>query len=205
MFKWISLLALSFSVQAFANDGGIVQLDVSGIAPAANVSKTEVKLYGKDTQLLAQVLPVTDVSGGRSVHMVSNGWVTYIACQEEYVRPTTGLTRNDWMCTIGIEPRRDSIVDNGEIDKSMATPDMFFPLGGTGINSVLGVVPSPERGRVFSVYGENLFMLAQGLPSVMSFDSENYRVSWGCQPNYRSPSSGEVRSDFMCSLFVDRL
>jgi len=202
MFKWLSVLALFAGLQAHANDGGIVLVDVLGIAPAQGITKTEVKLYGKDTKRLAQVLPVTDVMGGRSVHMASDKWVSYIYCQKQYERPTNGETRNDWMCTIGLEPRAGSIVDMDEGDKTIAEASMFTDFSGSNSRKALGILPSPERGLLFSVYGDRLNLLAERLPEVLTFNSPSYMVELNCGQNYERPTTGEVRNDYLCQLYV---
>lgn len=202
MLKFLSVLVLFSALQAHANDSGLVLVDVLGIAPAAGVSKTEIKLYGKDTKRLAQVLPVTDVVGGRSVHMVSERWVSYIYCAKQYERPTNGETRNDWMCTLGIEPREGSVVDMPDIDKSVADAGMFSNFPGSANRQALGIVPGGEYGLLFSIYGSRMNLLAERLPSVLTFSSAAYRVQISCDQAYYRPTNGELRNDWMCNVFA---
>ena len=196
-----ALLALVFSARAFANDSGIVMLEVQGIAPYQNLSKQEVKLYGKDTKALADVLPVTDVVGGRSVHIVSAAWVASIYCQEEYERPTNGQTRRDWMCTLGIEPRAGSIIDNQDFDKAIADASSFTAFSGSTARQALGIAPAERNGYLFSAYGKNMELLATKLGENLTFSSSRYTVDFNCTQEYWIDS--ERKNDYMCTIDVN--
>lgn len=202
MLKWLSLLALVTGLQAHANDGGIVTVDVLGIAPAAGVSTTEVKVYGEDTRKLAQVLPVTDVMGGRSVHLVSGQWAASIYCEKQYGRPSNGETRTDWMCTFSLQTRAESGVDDQDGEKAVGEAKDFTRFTGSPELRALGIVPGGNSGTVFNVYGERLNLLATKLPPTLTFNSDAYQVEFLCERSYRRPTTGEMRNDYFCSLQV---
>lgn len=204
MLKFLSVLVLFSALQAHANDSGLVLVDVLGIAPASGVTRTEVKLYGKDTKRLAQVLPVTDVVGGRSVHFVSEHWVSYIYCSKSYERPTNGEMRNDWMCTLGIEPRAGSVVDNPDIDKAIAEAGMFNTFSGSHNRKALGIVPADTYGLLFSIYGARMNLVAERLPDTLTFSSNAYKIRLSCDEAYYRPTNGELRNDWMCNVFAER-
>ncbi len=67
---------------------------------------------------------------------------------------------------------------------------------------MLGIAPQISTGTLFTFYGGNAVYFAQRLPSAITFSSAKYRVKLACQKNYKRPTTGELRSDYMCSLSV---
>jgi hypothetical protein len=200
----IVLAALSaFSIQAFANDGGIAVVDVLGVAPAAPLN-TEITVYGNQLEKFYNVLPVTFVypEQYKSLYFASPKYAASVFCKQEYERPTTGETRTDYMCTFKAETREDAGVDNEDNNPFPVEASSFTAFSGSSNLSVLGVAPGIASGNVFSFYGGQAKYLAQRIPSALKFSSGKYRVTLACQKNYKRPTTGELRSDYMCTLSV---
>ncbi len=198
------LAALSvFTLQAQANDGSIAVVEVLGVAPGA-ANGSAVSVYGGNTKHLYDVMPVTAIPQikWKSLYFASPGYAASINCHEEYVRPSNGETRFDYMCTFAIDSRENSGVDWE--DNNPWNPDWsdFSAFSGSSAISVLGVAPGPVTGQMFAFYGGDAERLAANLPAKVTFSSPKYRVTLACQQNYKRPTTGEWRSDYMCSLNV---
>lgn len=203
MIKFLLLSLTAFSLQAFANDGGIAVVDVLGVAPVAPLN-TEVTVYGKQLEKFYNVLPVSFVypEQYKSIYFASAGYAVGINCQQEYVRPTTGETRTDYMCTFKTQTRADAGVDLEDNNPFPVEASNFFPYSGSSNLSVLGVAPGISNGTVASFYGGQAKYLAERIPASLKFSSGKYRVTLGCVKNYKRPTTGEQRSDYMCTLSV---
>ncbi len=203
MTKFVLAAFAAFSMQAFANDGGIAVVDVLGVAPVAPLN-TEITVYGNDLADFYNVLPTTFVfpEQFKSLYFASGKYAASVFCQKEYNRPTNGEPRNDYMCTFKAQTREDAEVDDEENNPFNPQASDFASFSGSSNVSVLGVAPAISNGTLFSFYGGQASYLAQRLPSSVKFTSGKYRVTLGCKKTYKRPTTGETRNDYMCTLSV---
>jgi hypothetical protein len=204
MLKLLVAALSVFAIQAHANDGSIAVVDVLGIAPNAP-NTSWIAAYGGNTKRLYDVLPVTAIPEikWKSLFFASPSYAVTINCHEEYQRPTTGETRYDYMCSFHIDSRENSGVDWEENNPWYASPDDFFSYVGSSSITALGVYPGPvKNGKFFSFYGGNAQYFAERIPSALTFSSPKYRLKLACQKDYQRPTTGEWRSDYMCTVSV---
>lgn len=204
MFKFLSILVFFASFQAFANDGATAIVEVLGISPGPGITKkVETKFYGGQAEAFANVMPVSDVSGGRSATFVSDLWIASLYCYKNYERPTNGETRSDWMCELQLLPKKGSWLDQQDGgDKFWPNSGDFNVFAGHSENVVLGVVPPPKSGHLFSFYGGNAGHFAAKMPAAVSFQSKAHQVTIACQQGYQRPTTGQWRNDYMCSVYA---
>lgn len=203
MLKWFSLLAIALGLQtAHANDSGIALIDILGVAAGTSISKSEVMVYGGDTKSLYDVLPVTSVGNWKTLYLLSGQYAVYIWCSEEYDRPTNGEKRNDYSCTMGMKTRAAANSDLEEVDHPYVEDHQLHSFHGSNVTHVLGI-SAKTTGRLFSFYGENAGILARKLPKRLKFQSANFTVRLSCDKQYRRPTTGELRDDYMCSVYVE--
>lgn len=201
MGKWFCLIALAFGLQAHANDSGYALIDVLGVAPATEISKSDVKVYGGDTKALYDVLPVTSVGNWKSLLLLSGQYAVSLNCSEEYDRPTNGEARKDYMCEFKVNTRKEADGWLEEVDKSYVNDSSMTPYSGNHVARVLGI-SAQSTGEIFSFYGEQAGVLARQLPSPLKFQSAAYTATLACARNYHRPTNNELRNDYMCKLSV---
>lgn len=205
MFKLFSALLLAVSFQAQANDSAIAIVEVLGVNPGANVSEVTTSFYGGQAKRFADVMPVSDVVGGRSATFVSDLWVASFWCSKQYERPTNGQWRDDWMCTINLSTRNKSGVDGTDGDKFYPNIGDFSTFNSGSNNPVLGIVPAKKSGHLFSFYGKNAGFFASRMPESVFFQSPRYDITITCNQHYERPTTGEWRNDYMCSVYAQPL
>ncbi len=205
MTKWLWLLVMACSLNlAHANDGGIAIVDVLGVAPAQGVSHEEIKIYGGDTSALMKVMPISSVQKDwRSLAFLSDLWAVLLDCGPDYNRPTDNSPRHDFMCTFSLRPRAEWQRDNNEeiVDWQYPAASKFFTFNGPVDRGVLGIVPASVSGAVFSFYGEKARFFGQRLPPMLSFQSAGHFITITCRKTYNRSSNGELRHDWMCTVY----
>lgn len=205
----ILFAALILGSLVHADDGGIAVIDVLGVSPTTVINST-VKVYGGDAKALYEVLPVTAIPQiiAKSIAIASPSYVISINCYQDYERPTTGEARSDFMCEFNVNTRKGSHIDEDEVDKWKAEASSFTPYSRKSSDlAVLGIDPgtAPLSKPLYQFYGKNAEMLAKVLPFFLGFQSKVYRFNQTCQQNYKRPTTGEMRSDYMCTAWVERI
>jgi hypothetical protein len=192
------------SAAAQADDGGIAVINVLGVSPGTN-PKAQVQIYGGSTKALYNVLPQTSVQEVhiRNIAFASSAYVVSVVCFQEYQRPTTGETREDYMCEFNVNDRKSADIDGDDTPILKFDDYVFFTPYAlkTADLSVLGVNPiGLNAGQGFAWYGAEAEMFATMIPSTLTFTSGTHRVVLNCSKNYVRPTTGEQRSDYMCQL-----
>ncbi len=201
MIKRITILILSLTathVHAVNGDSAIVE--VLGVAPSNNAQGKTIQVYGGQTRHLYEMLPDTGMgSYERKVTMLSRAWAVEFYCHREYERPTTGETRYDYMCEISLN-RRSSVHQEGW----EAYPEDFSAYYGNNPGQVLGINPGDaDDGDFLSFYGGNTYILASSLPERLILRSRAYTLTFSCWQDYQRPTTGEWRSDYMCTVTLN--
>ncbi len=202
----ILAVSLLFGTLAHANDGSFIYLDVLGVNPANMVTSGDtglsLEVYGGNTERFAELFVYAPIHDAYQFDIISNGWNVAIWCPRTYVRPTTGETRNDFMCNIWLNRWSPEMLQ--EIKDNMDSEEVFSPQGeiNNGTYSVLGINPNGyAKGTLFEVYGDNAYVINQSLGGgKIAMASKAYTFAVKCVETYIRPGTNEVRDDYKCTF-----
>lgn len=141
-------------------------------------------------------------SYARDVAFASANYVVALYCYQDYTRPSNGVQMHDYMCTFKVTDRKSADISDGETDLQPVDGKSFTPYTlDTNVVSVTGVNPGNLKvGQGFAWYGKNAQLFGQVIPGTLAFVSPSHTVTLTCTQYYKRPSTGELRSDYMCEV-----
>jgi hypothetical protein len=142
--------------------------------------------------------------GNTAINFFSMNYGAGIWCVQNYVRPTTGEQRDDYMCTFDVYRSQggpDFEEWEGDSYNLYEQKTDLVSLSGKNI-SALGIYPvGIPTGEVFSFYGKQASYVAKNLVgNGFSMKSGAYTLKMACAKSYVGPVSGQTENDYICTV-----